>query len=261
MRPRSRTKRSGFSLQAVLFGVAAITIILTSQGGFTLIELRLSLVTLLVISGSAFQIMNLATQRSATEQTKLDMLQEGREFMDQMSRDLRQAGYPNPRNFASGVLTVSPIANDHRAAVGLVKVDTNDLWFEGDVDGSGTVSVVEYHLDTSTSNNCPCLKRSQLPKIDGDPVAGQSTPSYQIEVQGVQNTAIFSARSNGSVVGLPVTFSSSTMGSIDTVQAVLTLQSALVDPQTRQKPLTTLVSTVKLNNCSQATTGTAMSCW
>ncbi|OLC32840.1 MAG: hypothetical protein DMG20_06290 [Acidobacteria bacterium] len=233
----------------------------TSQGGFTLIELMLSLVTLLVISGSAFQLMNLATQRSATEQTKLDLLQEGREFMDQMSRDLRQAGYPNPRNFASGVLTVSPIANDHRAAVGLVKVDTNDLWFEGDVDGSGTVSLVQYHLDTSTSNNCPCLKRSQLPKIDGDPVAGQSTPSYQIEVQGVQNTAIFSARSNGSVVGLPVTFSSSTMGSIDTVQAVLTLQSALVDPQTRQKPLTTLVSTVKLNNCSQATTGTAMSCW
>ena len=100
MRPRSRTKRSGFSLQAVLFGVAAITIILTSQGGFTLIELMLSLVTLLVISGSAFQLMNLATQRSATEQTKLDLLQEGREFMDQMSRDLRQAGYPNPRNCA-----------------------------------------------------------------------------------------------------------------------------------------------------------------
>ena len=72
----------------------------TSQGGFTLIELMLSLVTLLVISGSAFQLMNLATQRSATEQTKLDLLQEGREFMDQMSRDLRQAGYPNPRNFA-----------------------------------------------------------------------------------------------------------------------------------------------------------------
>ncbi len=231
----------------------------TSQGGFTLIELVLGLVTLLVISGSVFHVMNMVTQRSVTEQTKLDMSQEGREFMDQMSRDLRQAGYPNPRNFASGVLTASPVANDHRAAVGLVKVDTGDLWFEGDVDGSGTVSVVQYHLDTSPSNNCPCLKRSQLPKIDGDPLAASA--SYQIEVQGVQNTAIFSARSNGSAVGLPVTFSSSSMGSIDTVQAVLTLQSAVVDPQTRQKPVTTLVSTVKLNNCSQATTGTAMSCW
>src|SRR5207245_10338709 len=113
-----------------------------------------------VMSGSGIQLMKLDTQRAATEQTKLDLLQEGQEFMDLMARDLRQAGYPNPRNFASGVLTVSPIANDHRAAVGLVKVHTNDLWFEGDVDGSGTVSLVEYHLDTSTSNNCPCLKRS-----------------------------------------------------------------------------------------------------
>src|SRR6266571_3767049 len=149
----------------------------TGMRGFSLIELMIVLVVLLIIAGAIFQVINLSTERSATEQTKLDMFQEGREFMDQMSRDLRQAGYPNPRNFASGVLTVSPIANDHRAAVGLVKVDTNDLWFEGDVDGSGTVSVVQYHLDTSTSNNCPCLKRSQLPKTDGDPVAGQSTPS------------------------------------------------------------------------------------
>src|SRR5947199_3776580 len=147
--------------------------------------------------------MNLATARSATEQTKLDMLQEGREFMDQMSRDLRQAGYPNPRNFASGVLTVSPIANDHRAAVGLVKVDTGDLWFEGDVDGSGTVSVVQYHLD-SVGTNCPCLKRSQLPKIDASPLS-QSTPTYQVEVQGVQNTSIFAAFNSGATVGLPVT--------------------------------------------------------
>src|SRR2546425_1859705 len=133
----------------------------TSQGGFTLIELMLSLVTLLVISGSAFQLMNLATQRSATEQTKLDLLQEGREFMDQMSRDLRQAGYPNPRNFAPGALT-TPISEDLRAAVGLVKIDTGDLWFEADVDGTGAVSVIHYYFDTSTSNNCPCLKRSQI---------------------------------------------------------------------------------------------------
>src|SRR5207244_11144987 len=98
----------------------------TSQGGFTLIELMLSLVTLLVISGSAFQLMNLATQRSATEQTKLDLLQEGREFMDQMSRDLRQAGYPNPRNFASGVLTVSALEDDTRTVVVLIHVAHND---------------------------------------------------------------------------------------------------------------------------------------
>src|ERR1044071_7959543 len=131
-----------------------------TASGFSLLELMIVVVLVLVVTGAVFNVINLSTARSATEQTKLDMTQEGREFMDQMSRDLRQAGYPNPRNFASSVLTVSPIANDHRAAVGLVKVDANDLWFEGDVDGSGTVSVVQYHLDTSTSNNCPCLRRT-----------------------------------------------------------------------------------------------------
>src|SRR6059036_106858 len=156
--------------------------------GFSLLELMIVLIILLSISAAIFQTINLTTQRSSAEQTKIDMFQEAREFMDQMSRDLRQAGYPNPRNMdpvVFGVLALmptQPIIYDHHAAAGIVKVDTGDLWFEGDVDGSGVVSVVQYHLDTSTSNNCPCLKRSQLPKIDGDPVAGQSTPSYQIEV-------------------------------------------------------------------------------
>lgn len=231
--------------------------------GFSLIELMIAVIMLLIISTAIFQAVSVATQRSTTEQTKVDMFQEAREFIDQMSRDLRQAGYPNPRNLSAAVLTATPVANDTHAAAGLVKVDTGDLWFEGDVTGDGTVSVVQYHLDTSTSNNCPCLKRSQLPKVTGDPLTGQSAPSYQIEVQGVQNTNVFSVRSNGTVVGLPVTFASGsggTIASIDTVQAVVTLQSAVMDPQTHQRPSTTLVSTVKINNCSQATTGTSMSC-
>jgi type II secretory pathway pseudopilin PulG len=225
--------------------------------------LMIVLVILLVITAAIFQVINLSTQRSSAEQTKVDMFQEAREFMDQMSRDLRQAGNPNPRDFSSSVLTQTPIANDHHAAAGLVTVDTGTLWFEGDVDGTGTVSVIQYSLDTSTSNNCPCLKRSQLPKVDGDPINNQTTPSYQVEVQGVQNTSIFSAFSGGTAVGLPVTLASSsgsTMASVDTVQVVLTLQASTIDPQTRTKPVTTLMSTVKINNCSQAANGASMSC-
>jgi prepilin-type N-terminal cleavage/methylation domain-containing protein len=240
-----------------------------TNSGFSLIELMIVLVILLTVTGAIFQLINLSTQRSATEQTKVDMFQEAREFMDQMSRDLRGAGYPNPRNMDQsvfGVLALStplPIIDDHHAATGLVKVDTNTLWFEGDVDGSGTVSVVQYYLDTSTTGNCPCLRRSQLPKIDGDPLAGQSTPVYQVEVQGVLNTNIFSAYTNGTAVGLPVmisTASGTTIAGVDSIQALLTLQAANVDPQTRQKPVTTLVTTVRLNNCSQAAIGYKTSC-
>jgi len=235
----------------------------SAVSGFSLIEMMIVLVIVLVISGAIFQVLNMATQRSSTEQTKTDMFQEAREFMDQMSRDLRSAGYPNPRNVDPALLTQNPLKNDLHAAAGLVKVDTGDLWFEGDVDGSGSVSVVQYHLDTSTANNCPCLKRSQLPKINGDPLTTQSMAVYQVEVQGVQNTAIFSAYNNGAVVGLPVTTaagSGTAIAGVDTVQAILTLQAATVDPQTLQKPVTTLVTTVRLNNCSQAAIGYQTSC-
>src|SRR5438552_11095859 len=126
----------------------------TPSKGFSLIELVIVMAILLVVSAAVFKLVAVATERSSAEQTKLDMFQEAREFMDQMTRDLRQAGYPNQRNFVYGVLA-SPEKNDARGAVGLVKIDTGELWFEADVDGGGTVSVVRYFLD-STGTNCPC---------------------------------------------------------------------------------------------------------
>jgi prepilin-type N-terminal cleavage/methylation domain-containing protein len=234
-----------------------------NNSGFSLLEMMIVLILLLIITAAIFQVINLSTERSSAEQTKVDMFQEAREFMDQMSRDLRTAGYPSPRNMDPSVFTQNPIKNDQHAAAGIVKVDTGDLWFEGDVDGSGTVSVVQYHLDTSTANNCPCLKRSQLPKINGDPVTGQTTPTYQVEVQGVQNSTIFTAYTNGAAVGLPVTTSTASgtiIATVDTIQAQLTLQGANIDPKTHVKPVTTLVSSVRLNNCSQAAIGFKTSC-
>jgi Tfp pilus assembly protein PilW len=235
--------------------------------GFSLIETMIVLMILLTLTASIFQMINTSTQRSSTEQTKLDMFQEAREFMDQMSRDLRQAGYPSPRNVDPSLITQSPLRNDKDAAVGVVKVDTGDLWFEGDMDGMGVVSVVKYHYDSSTTNGCPCLKRSQLPKVDGDVLTegagGQTLASYQVEVQGVLSPNIFSAYNNGTTVGLPVTITSgsgATMAATDTIQAILTLQAATVDPQTRKKPVTSLVTTVRLNNCSQAAIGFQTSC-
>ena len=224
-------------------------------------ELMIVLLIVLTIAGAIFQTINVTTQRTTAEQTKVDMFQEAREFMDQMTRDLRQAGYPNLRNMDPSVITAPSIGQDTRIAVGLVQVDAGDLWFEGDVDGTGTVSVVRYHYDT-TGTNCPCLKRSQIAKAQGDPLANTNF-QYQVEVQGVQSSSIFSAYTGGAVVGLPVNLASASgtsIAGVDTVQAVLSLESSTVDPQTRTKPVTTLVTTVRLNNCSQASPGQRTSC-
>ena len=233
--------------------------------GFSLIELMMAIVILMIVIGGIFGVIDVVNQRSHTEQAKLDMFQEAREFMDQMSRDLHQAGYPSPRHYIKGILTADPVVNDEQNAVGIVKVDAGDLWFEGDVEGTGIVYVVRYHLDTSTTNGCPCLRRSQLEKIDGDPVTGQTTEVYQIQVQGVQNTDIFSAFTRGTTgtpITLPVDFSanSATIASVDTVKATLSLRSPVADPKTGRFPTTTLVMTAKLNNCSQAADTQAMSC-
>jgi type II secretory pathway pseudopilin PulG len=232
--------------------------------GFSLVELLIVMIILMIVMGAIFSLITMATARSATEQAKLDMFQEAREFMDQMSRDLRQAGFPNTRNFAPGVLATPP-QNDQRAASGLVMVADGELWFEGDMDGSGTVSVVHYWLDPSTANNCPCLKRSQLPKLAANPYTGQTTPAYQTEVQNVINTDIFAAflkGQTGTPVTLPINFNANgdTIAGIDVVQATLTVQSNMVDPQTRQRPITTLTISVKLNNCSLAANAKALSC-
>src|ERR1700752_1419407 len=96
------------------------------HAGFSLLELMIVVVLVMAISGVMLQVINLAGARSVTEQAKTDVFQEAREFMDQMSRDLRQAGYPSPRNVSAAVLTASPVANDTHAAAGLVKVDAGD---------------------------------------------------------------------------------------------------------------------------------------
>ena len=50
------------------------------------------------------------------------------------------------------------------------------------------------------------------------------------------------------------------IASVDTVKATLSLRSPVKDPKTGQHPVTTLVMTAKLNNCSQAADTQAMSC-
>src|SRR5262249_3211556 len=124
-----------------------------------------------------------------------------------------------------------------------------------------TVSVIRYHLE-STGTNCPCLKRSQLDKIAGDPVTGQTEPEYQVEVQGVTNTNIFTAYANAAELGLPKDLASDPrdVASMDTIQAVLALESPTIDPKTRRKASTTLVSTVKLNNCWHLESGKPFVC-
>jgi len=255
-----------------------------SQAGFSLLEMMIVCALLLIIMGSIFSQIRQGQQSSAAEQVKLDLFQESREFMDQLSRDLRASGYPSPHNFSGNPVQslgyIEPYSPQE--AVGLVKIDAGTLYFESSVDGcsstpSGStcnVSVIRYDLVT-TGPGCPCLQRSQTPKANtppADPLNGQSE-TQQTEVQNVLNGTsadpIFQAYySNGPAVTLPMDMNADCstgqcLANVNSIAITLKVQSPYPDLQTGQQPTMTLMSTVRLNNCSSAYLGsrdTVMGC-
>ena len=235
-----------------------------SQAGFSLIEMLVACALTTIIMGAIFAQIIQGQQYSSSERTKMDLFQESRQFMYQMARDLRAAGYPNTRNFTTDPTT--PAQDSPQEAMGLVKLDVGSLWFESSIDGSGNVSVIHYDL-AQTGPGCPCLTRSQTPKITADPLTGQ-TESNQTQVQYVLNGSttdpIFTAYySDGFAATLPIDITNSAMANINSIAVTLKVQSPYPDPKTHQLPTITLLSTVKLNNCSVAyplTSGTVMGC-
>src|SRR6266849_8428759 len=85
------------------------------EAGFTLIELLTALGIFLIVCGAAFTLLSTSQQRSRTESQVLNSFQEGRLALDQMVRDINDAGYPppafagtDPTKFASTPFAWSP---------------------------------------------------------------------------------------------------------------------------------------------------------
>ncbi|HWS18861.1 MAG TPA: prepilin-type N-terminal cleavage/methylation domain-containing protein [Candidatus Elarobacter sp.] len=238
--------------------------------GFSLIELLVVLLILGVVTGAIYAQITAVQQRGRTEQVKLDYMQESRDFVDQFFRDINQIGYPNSRMVdTTSVLWVpalsSPLANDSRLAVGLVKADAQEIRFEGDIAGTGKVQSVVYKLNGS--GTCAlCFQRSQTDKASGDPLTGQ-TQNWGTEVNDLANATIFTYfKADGTqVTGVPVDMSTAagaqTLASIKSIQiSVRVLNAGIIDPKTRQPIEMTFEGEVSVNNCSMVANGQPMSC-
>jgi prepilin-type N-terminal cleavage/methylation domain-containing protein len=66
------------------------------QRGFTLIELLVALGIFLVVTGAAFTLLGASQNRYRTESQVLTSFQEARLGLDQIVRDVNDAGYPPP---------------------------------------------------------------------------------------------------------------------------------------------------------------------
>jgi prepilin-type N-terminal cleavage/methylation domain-containing protein len=162
--------------------------------GFSLIELMIVVAILGIVLGSVVRYIGVATQRSKVEQTKVDLTQEAREFVDEFERDIHQAGYPNCRMFNTASNCVAQY-NNPQIAAGLVSVDSSRVVFEGDIDGDGIVDSVWYRLVDSAGNsppaNCPCtiqrgVTNPAVGKVAAAPLA--QTPIWSQELQNVVNS-------------------------------------------------------------------------
>jgi hypothetical protein len=150
-------------------------------------------------------------------------------------------------------------------AIGLVKIDANEIRFEGDMNGDGVVQSVIYMVNGSGSCTL-CLQRSQVDKASASPLTGQTT-NWGTEVNDVISNPIFSFfKADGTqVTTLPVDLSTAggpqTLASIKTIQVSLLIRNnTVLDPKTRQPIETTFQGEVSLNNCSMAASGAPMSC-
>jgi type II secretory pathway pseudopilin PulG len=236
--------------------------------GASVLELMVGLLILGVITAGIFAQLNTATQRIATEQSKVDNFDEARDFVDQFFRDINQIGYPDGHIVQA---SVNPAINDPRIAVGLVQIDQNSIWFEGDINGSGVVQEVQYHINGSGTCTL-CFQRSAVPKIQGDPFSGQSAASWGTEVNDLILTNAIFTYYNASGVQIPTaslpanidtTAGQQTLASVKTIHISLTIQNnQVMDPKTGQPIQTSFEGEVSLNNCSYAYAGiNPMSCF
>jgi prepilin-type N-terminal cleavage/methylation domain-containing protein len=176
--------------------------LLPSQAGFSLLEMIIVCAILTIVLASIFGGINTVIQRSQAEQVKVDLVQEGREFIDEFERDLHQAGYPNCRmitvpgttfNCPADMATNTIEAQSSTVAVGVVYLSNTKIIFEGDVDGNGTVDSIQYALVDSAGNDpptgtCPCyIRRSQVPKANATSPLSQP-PNWSQELQNVVNS-------------------------------------------------------------------------
>src|SRR5437016_13698864 len=68
----------------------------TRERGFTLIEMVAALGIFLLVTGAAFTLLTSSQQRYRTESEVLTSFQEARLGLDQMVRDINDAGFPPP---------------------------------------------------------------------------------------------------------------------------------------------------------------------
>lgn len=150
--------------------------------GFSLVEMVIALSLTMIVIAVAVEGIAQMMRRNNAEASKVDSLQQSRDFVDQMVRDIHVVGFP-PGRVVNGNPTC---VNNASISCGLIYFSPTQIRYEGDLDGTGTVYQVWMQLLVPGSGNCPCiLQRGLISKAAA--LAGE-VPTYFTEVNGVLNS-------------------------------------------------------------------------
>jgi prepilin-type N-terminal cleavage/methylation domain-containing protein len=160
------------------------------ESGFSAIEMLITLALLTIVLGVVVKGIIELQARNFNETGKVDAVQETRDFIDQMARDIHGSGYPPPAvttQASNQGCNNAAIRANVNVACGIISFSTTSVQYEADLDGSGTVSVVYLSLVPPTSStNCPCiLQRGTVTKALA--IAG-TAPAYFTTVNGILNS-------------------------------------------------------------------------
>lgn len=235
--------------------------------GFSLLEMMVVIVIVSIVIGAVLTQVEQTQRRAATEQGTLDQFQDAQNFVDQIATDIHQMGYPNIHSF--DITTwATPYVNNNQIAAGLVSLSPTQIIFEGDMDGSGNVSIVSYAVN-GDGKCAKCLERAEIQyKPTGITAASNAayvtaikalltTGTYSAEIQNVQNTAsIFKAydsSGNALASSFDMGTNAATTAQARAIQISLDVSDPTkVDPKTRQSLEANITSRAQIVNCSMA---------
>lgn len=179
--------------------------------GFSLMEMMIVIAIMFIVFAVVFESAGMFQQRGFAEVEKVDSVQSARDFVDAVSRDIHDAGYPPVTVVPNGALTPTCVSNQN-AACGIVYYSPLKIQYEGDLDGTGTVYQVTLQLVPGANGGCPCtLQRGVVTKAAA---IGGATPTYYTEVNGVLNSGNWAGAATYNV-SLPGSGNYSSYGTAD----------------------------------------------
>ena len=237
-----------------------------SERGFSAVEMMIAILLIMFVMAIAVQGMREMQQRNFSETSKVDTVQETRDFIDQVVRDVHDVGYPPGRALNGNPTCVGNAA----ISCGVITFNSTQVIYEGDLDGTGTVSQVWLLVAPGAGNRCPCiLQRGVITKAQA---LAAIVPQYFTEVNGLINSgngaggATFPINLGGpgnytaygtadvfaayDVNGAPITVACATAvtcSNIRSLQITANVAPSFMDPTTKIYPVFSITSKSRLN--------------